>query len=535
MCDPSEIQQYLEQLIQVEEALKYCEDAERASLESLKTDLNELLELTAREQCLKPQEEDTLIGSTGNGECNDQLVLESEIKQNTEGEFDDEMALFMSEIKQIENTSEIVKNCTDEKEANLKLEDVKKELLSMIGKKCSAPHLHSWGVKAYHNALICGIDDTKEYELDDIKNFCVRIMFTNPTHQEMVPCSYFLNGECRFDVDKCRFSHGELVPFGDLQEYHEPDFSKLEKNCVVLAKMDDKLWHKGKVLNANFEQNMCRILIDRGKCEMDFHFEDLLPMVFDNESYSSDLSSDSDSNSSHFEDDINKAREAKLIEQSLLSPNASQKLGEWEKYTKGIGSKLLQKMGYIVGTGLGASGEGIVVPVSAQILPPGRSLDHCMELRELANGDENLFSVERKMMKDQQKAELKSAKQYGKEINRSDMFSFLNENILTGSLQNEDSNKKNIQKPNSSDYKNHSNKNLNVESVRIADDIRKKEKEIEKLQQSLKRHVSGSDMHNKLLKIRSAKDLELENLKKSEHYLSKEQNARKNKNKLDIF
>ena len=33
----------------------------------------------------------------------------------------------------------------------------------------------------------------------------VRVLFMNPTHMSMVPCSFFLNGKCRFTEEKCRY------------------------------------------------------------------------------------------------------------------------------------------------------------------------------------------------------------------------------------------------------------------------------------------------------------------------------------------
>lgn len=80
------------------------------------------------------------------------------------------------------------------------------ELTAMVGKKCSAPHTHAWGAKAYHNAMICGLDDINEYDEEDIEldKVKVKILFTNPTHREMLPCAYYLDGECRFNADKCR-------------------------------------------------------------------------------------------------------------------------------------------------------------------------------------------------------------------------------------------------------------------------------------------------------------------------------------------
>jgi len=50
-------------------------------------------------------------------------------------------------------------------------------------------------------------------------SFQVRVMFTNPTQQDMLPCPYYLEGECRFSDQQCRFSHGELVDLLSLKEY----------------------------------------------------------------------------------------------------------------------------------------------------------------------------------------------------------------------------------------------------------------------------------------------------------------------------
>lgn len=248
------------------------------------------------------------------------------------------------------------------------------------------------------------------------------------------------------------------------------------------------------------------------------------------------------------EDDVEQIVKANLIAKSLLSPAPDQKLGAWEAHTKGFGSRILQKFGYIVGTGLGQNGEGIVVPISAQVLPPGRSLDHCMTLREQANGDKNLFSVEKKLKRQQERTERQNIKAYEREKQKEDnIFNFLNQNILNNmpstsaaaaaaaaALMKKDANRSSS-KSSPIDYKTQTNRNLNVESLKIGEDIRKMEREIQKLQESLRRHKDGTQMSQQLNMQLDIRKTELDRMKKSESCLQKEQNIRKDKTKLTIF
>jgi len=74
-------------------------------------------------------------------------------------------------------------------------------------------------------------------------------------------------------------------------------------------------------------------------------------------------------------------------------------LGEWEAYTKGIGSKLMKKMGYVWGSGLGKSSEGRVEPIEAVVLPVGKSLDYCLQFKEIFGCDQLINSLKVKKFK----------------------------------------------------------------------------------------------------------------------------------------
>lgn len=190
-------------------------------------------------------------------------------------------------------------------------------------------------------------------------------------------------------------------------------------------------------------------------------------------------------------------------------------------------------MGYIHGTGLGSDGRGIVTPVSAQILPKGRSLDACMELREAANGDKDYFSVERKLQRAQRRQKKANEKAYVRESQRTDVFSFLNSSVL-GS-DNKQQAEPDAKKAKANYLQQHSTKTLNVETVRIADDIRRKQRDIAKVQQSLDRNTGDVQLQKRLQAQMHNQKQELATLQAQERSLSKEQQTRKSKNKMFEF
>lgn len=88
----------------------------------------------------------------------------------------------------------------------------------------------------------------------------------------------------------------------------------------------------------------------------------------------SDDNDNEDANSINNDSDSNSCINDQLIHKSLLTLQSNESLGNWEKYTRGIGSKLMMQMGYVIGTGLGKRSDGRIEPVEAQVLPAGKSL-----------------------------------------------------------------------------------------------------------------------------------------------------------------
>lgn len=341
---------------QVENALSASLDpAEQSDLLKLKEDLTQLIELT--EASLVSVKKSRLLASLeeGGGSQPTDTTLAN-------GGLDNEFAAFYSEVGEVSvSRSERDDGGEDENGEEEEEED------TLSGTKVRAPYRTSWGVLEYHNAMVV---DTEGPDGDEPQ---VRVLYVHPTQKSMKPCPYFLEDKCRF-LDDCRFSHGEVVRVSELRVFLEADLSGLLEGSSCLARHDDGIWYPARITdidNGFYTVKFNSVLLKDAVLEAD----GVIPPMRDDDSLSSDSSED--------DNVLGEAAFARVLDSTEVESQASSStFGGWEAHTRGIGSKLMLKMGYEYGKGLGRTSEGRVEPVLAVVLPKGKSLDQCAELTQ---------------------------------------------------------------------------------------------------------------------------------------------------------
>lgn len=522
------LKQYEQQLLAVQLALQDTAGDHSGDLIELKHNLEEVIALT--QASLQTSVHATSAVDRDDGPTSD---------------IDDEFAKFQAEISQLSATTEdpSLRNAspveTGGGSGDCDLSDELSRLIEQLeGSKVRVPFSRDWGHTDYHNAVVLSVEAESVERIDDIK---LTVMFTHPTAASMKPCSFFLEGHCKFSSDRCRFSHGHVVMLSDVHEYLEPDFSFLRKGSLCLVKsQSDGLWQQATILN--WEGDATKGVAGRLIVQMSHsgkttcvEFEDVTPLA-DSAGVLSESDSDSEVEATQVEQEDDDDDDVPQVVW-VSADAAGSPLGEWEKHTKGIGSKLMEKMGYVWGQGLGVRGNGRIEPVEAVILPQGKSLDKCMELRERGKVQDST-TVQKKMLLKKKKAEARVAAGYHREAGKKSVFDFLNGHIFSkkhakGHVKLDTICKA---KPETETLKEASDKGLSVQSLQVTEAIRRAEREISRLSQSSARNKDRDKvMHSRVeQKIEEQRRLIAE-LKSRERSIHAEQQHRRGNDKLRIF
>ncbi|KAM6977977.1 zinc finger CCCH-type with G patch domain-containing protein [Aplochiton taeniatus] len=362
------ISAYGAQLQQVEVALLAdLDSSQRSDLIQLKDDLTQLIELT--EGSLVSVKKSQLLASLETGDIFQSHALDT-VSTTTNGSAENEYSAFYSEVGP---------ECSsDARERGNDLEDVGEEEEdggvdeedTLSGTKVRAPYRTSWGTLEYHNAMVVGP------ERPDGDEAQVRVLYVYPTQKSMKPCPFFLEDKCRFP-DNCRFSHGEVVYVSELREFLESDISNLQEGSSCLARQEDGIWYPAKIEGIDggfFTVKFGSALLKDAVMEAD----GIIPPLREDDQLSSDSELDDDDDAVGGENTAYARVYDPSSEASVQSVSST--FGGWETHTRGIGSKLMLKMGYEYGKGLGKTQGGRVEPVMAVVMPKGKSLDQCAEL-----------------------------------------------------------------------------------------------------------------------------------------------------------
>uniref|UniRef100_A0A672PVN0 Zinc finger, CCCH-type with G patch domain n=1 Tax=Sinocyclocheilus grahami TaxID=75366 RepID=A0A672PVN0_SINGR len=190
----------------------------------------------------------------------------------------------------------------------------------------------------YHNAMVVCPEEAR-----------VRVLYLHPTNKSMKPCGFYLGG---------KYSHGEAVCVSELRDFLEADISNMESGSACLAKHEDGIWYPARISGGLYTVKFDLLLLKEAVLEADR----IIPPLRQDDgssSSSSDSEDDTDQCDAVYAKGVNSA-----------------------EHTRGIGSKLLLKMGYELGKGLGETLSGRVEPVQAVVFPKDCSLDICAELTQ---------------------------------------------------------------------------------------------------------------------------------------------------------
>ena len=265
--------------------------------------------------------------------------------------------------------------------------------------RVAAPYMPDWGMRDYHEALV--------EEVDVARGRCT-VMFLYPLHPAMAPCRAFLDGRCKEGDDgRCRYSHGYEVRIAELRTPPGVSASELGMGsaCIYRENADDDYWHYGRLSGLKTDARGGGAAADAAGGDGPLTWLEVAPLsgggalghrvqrlplglvrptvvaaeeavrraragvsMLDDAALSE--ASDGDGSDGDANGDSAAAGAAAVVaREPVAAPSGA--FGAWEAFSNGFGSRMLARLGYKRGQGLGKDGSGRVEPVPVTILPQG--------------------------------------------------------------------------------------------------------------------------------------------------------------------